>query len=191
MRIKFSTHKRTFLHECLLEQLVLCSCRFCRLQLVCTRQEVNREEADSGQVRARRLRECDQRSAQAFGPGSLGALILVQMKVNWCVGLGLSCSSKASRPEPSGHLVGNWEREVRWMDFHRYLTLTELGNGEQCCNPTLILALWMLTLARSLQLKTGYQEGNVKLMHLNKETKAYSSCMYTDQLAGYTCKIYT
>lgn len=130
---------------------------------------MNRKEADSGRVRGRRLRECDQRSARTFGRGSLGALVLVQMKVNWCVGLGLFCSGVALRLEPSGHLVGNWEREVRWIDFNRYLTLTDPGNAEQCCNPALILALWMLTLVISLQLKLDIYL-KVKLMRLNKET---------------------
>lgn len=113
-------------------------------------------------------------SVRPFGRGSLGAVILVQMKVNWCVGLCLSCSGVVLRLEPLGHLVGNWEREVRWMDFNRDLTRTEPGNEEQCCNPTLILALWMFALAKSLETKSGPQEGNVlkvKLAHPNKETE--------------------
>lgn len=77
---------------------------------------------------------------------------MVQMKVNFCVGLCLSCSGVALRLEPSGHLVGNWEHEVRWMDFNRDLTLTEPGNMEQCCDSTLLLALRMLALGIGLQL---------------------------------------
>lgn len=148
---KLSTHKRAFLHVHL---LVLSSRRFCCLQFVCSRHKANRKETDYGQVRCSglmvggwQLRDCDQRSVRPFGRGSLGSLILVQMKGNWCVGHCLSCSGMALTLEPSGHLVGNWELEVRWLDFNRALTLTEPGNVEKRCNPKLISALWMLAIS--------------------------------------------
>lgn len=56
--------------------------------------------------------------------------------------------------EPLRHLVGNWEREVRRMDFHRALMLTEPGKVEKCYNLTmLILTLCMLSLALCCDLK--------------------------------------
>lgn len=151
---KLSTHKRAFLHVHLLESPVLSSRRFCRLQFVCSRQKANRKETVYGQERYSglmvggwQLQDCDQRSVRPFGRGSLGSLILVQMKGNWCSGRCLSCSGVALTLEPSGHLVGNWELEVRWLDFNRELTLTEPGNVEKRCNPTLISALWMLAIS--------------------------------------------
>lgn len=56
------------------------------------------------------------------------ALISIQIKVNWSVGLSLSLSFGAAMLTlgPRGCIVGNWEQKVRWMQglffsflFHR------------------------------------------------------------------------
>lgn len=86
------------------------------------------------------------------------------------MGLCLSCSNAVLRLEPSGHLVGNWELEVRWMDFNRDLMLTEPGTVGKCCNPCPV----DVNTSYKFATKSEPQKGNeniVKLTHPNKETK--------------------
>lgn len=42
------------------------------------------------------------------------------------------CVCVALTLEPLRHLAGNWEREVRWMDWNRAAMLSEPGKVEKC-----------------------------------------------------------